>query len=183
MERISEIGGDDFLEGSRPGGGLLSLPNPCRCLCSLPAFRHDFAPASARRPASVIRRETIPQAGAKKTPGGLPRPPSDDDQRLVAVGARPVGEAAGGGERTGAGGRRARETPRPMSDCTAAEITRVRSHHAAARAIPPVIAAGAPTAASWRVTKQRDIRPFGSVPFSTAAESGDLTRLLRIHRH
>jgi hypothetical protein len=49
MERVPEIGGDNFLEGSRPRGDALSPTSPRRCLRSLSALLHDFDFASVRR--------------------------------------------------------------------------------------------------------------------------------------
>ena len=57
MEWVLEIGGHDFFQGSRSGGGLFRAASCSRrCLSlSLAVLLHDFAFASARRPASVIR--------------------------------------------------------------------------------------------------------------------------------
>jgi hypothetical protein len=55
VEGVFEISGDDFLEGSRPGGVALPLPSRLG-LRSVWALRHGFAPVPARQSVHTARR-------------------------------------------------------------------------------------------------------------------------------
>jgi hypothetical protein len=67
MERVREIGGADFLEGSRPGGGLLRTAPTNRWL-SLAALLHDFAAfRRAAYPGGLVRRASSAPAPKQRT--------------------------------------------------------------------------------------------------------------------